>query len=359
MANRNFLLTTQNILETNNNEYTSARYAPEGNSTVGKPFPLYKQSGKYFTDWQPSGNRESALKQEFNLPLNNTYFRNSLQAAGVGLVNSELSSWQNRTQTLTNNGSTLSCATDADCDYWPGTKCNSNFMTWDKAKGNQTNYCSYTVYPELKDSDTGVPKGITGGGVYHRKSAQEGGIGKKCETNNDCSKDYYCNNETTSQGSNIQQTGYCAMKYKCPGGSEEFLGTPYNSGIPQPPPNSQNNNGEGYLTKQQCENVASGQQDCISNQDGKWYAVYPGFCPIPNYLRDGSDPKGNVYMSNVRTVDKGFTIPQYSTNNSSTMGSNQSLDGFNAYDLTDIQSGSVEASRYSLAIDPPPANLMM
>ena len=47
----------------------------------------------------------------------------------------------------------------------------------------------------------------------------------------------------------IQQTGYCAQRYQCPDGSINFLGTPYNSGIPQPPPMNQNNNGQGRQNK--------------------------------------------------------------------------------------------------------------
>lgn len=316
------------------NEYTNARYAD------GTPFPLFKQSGAYFTDWTPNSQSVNNTKQRMNLPTNNTLFRNTQSNDGVRLQNNENSAWVYRTQTLANNGDVMACRNNTDCASWPGTTCNSNFQSWTASKGSQGNFCSQTQYPELAS------------GNYVRKNVSQGGIGKACTTNADCSRGYSCNNETDMFGKNVQQTGYCAQTYECESGTQ-YLGYPYNSGIPIIPPKDQNNYGKGYSTKKMCNNVKLSQQDCVKDNSGKWFATYPGYCPIPTNLRKGNSPQGALPTSGMKTVNKGITIPAYASNAGSSISKPEGA--FSAWNINASKSesnGMSEPLQYELSINP-------
>ena len=329
--------------------YTNARYAPTGTNQVGVPFPAFKQSaGQTFTDWRPAGSAASTTMKRFNLPTNTNFFRQAYGNDAIGVGNQNLNAWVYRSQTLGNHGDVLSCNVDQDCSAWPGTTCNKNYESWPSAKGNQSGtYCSYTVYPELNN------------GHYSRKLANEGGIGKSCTTDKDCGQGYSCNNETDFIGRNLQQTGYCAMKYQCPDGSSHFLGTPYNSGIPQPPPSTQNNNGQGYNTEEECHNNSRAQQNCKQGANGKFYAVFPGYCPVPSDLRQNNNPSANVFSSSPREVKQGFRIPTYATSLASDYGTTPEVQAFSATNMSHGSHINESASmnqpfQYASSLDPPP-----
>ena len=344
MALANFAAATKNEINNMNNVYTNARYAPTGAQHVGIPFPAYKQSaGQTFTDWRPAGSGASTIMKEFNLPTNTNFFRQAFIDDAVGIGNNQLSAWVNRSQTLATQGETMACNNNDDCSPWPGTTCNSNYEPWPDAKGNQSgSYCAVTLYPEMEN------------GQYFRKLINEGGIGKACTTDGDCGQGYACNNETDFNGKNVQQTGYCAQTYQCPDGSSHYLGYPYNSGIPQPPPNNQNNDGQGYRSEGLCLQNALGQQNCVQGVNGSWYAIYPGYCPVPPNLRvDG--PKGRVSTSSPNDIRTGFHIPAYATTNASNFGSNQSTKAFTAWNIpSGIKDGSIESWEYARSLDPKP-----
>jgi hypothetical protein len=350
------MATAKKELKSFNNTYTNSRYAPVGNQTTGQPFPSYKDFGGRMTDWSPSGSRESTWKKEFNLPTNDSFFRTAVTADAINLGNAETSAWVARTQTLSNAGDTLSCVNNSDCESWKGSTCNGQYENWPDAHGNQSGgYCSTTFYPELVTGGPGgaKPVGPSGGGQYVRKLANEGGIGRGCTTDAECGQGYGCNNEYDFNGSNLQQTGYCAQTFKCPDGKTHYLGTPWNSGIPQPPPADQNMNGQGYASKQMCNNFAMPQQDCVKSGNGKWFAVYPGYCGVAPNLRSAS---GDVRTSNIVTQDKGFKIPAFATNKSSAMGSK--TQAFTTWNIpSGTKTGSSEALKYSRAINPVPKNL--
>ena len=318
-----------------NNYYTNSRYAPTGDQQVGVPFPLYKQYGGLMTDWRPAGSRNSTLVKQYNLPTTTNFFRQAMTQNSVGMGTNNNAAWVQQTQTLQNVGNSLLCNSDADCGPWPGTTCNRNYEPWPDAKGNQSGaYCSVTKYPELE------------GGRYFRKNINEGGIGRGCSTDNDCGEGYSCNNQVDFNGKNIQQTGFCAQY-------------PYNSGIPKPPPMEQNNKGAGYATEQACAMVASSQQDCVRNSNGAWYAVYPGYCPVPADLREGG-PRGPVMTSGPRDLAQGFHIPAYATNNASNWGSSKQTRAFESWNVASsvanggIQDGSIEAWKYTKSLNPRP-----
>lgn len=328
-----------------NNYYTNSRYAPTGDQQVGLPFPMYKQYGGLMTDWRPAGSRASTLMKEANLPTNTNFFRQAMTQNAIGLGNTNNVAWVSQTQSLQNVGNPLLCNNNADCSAYPGTTCNKNYESWPDAKGNQSGaFCSQTVYPELQD------------GVYHRKDISQGGIGRACQSDSDCGSGYSCNNNTDFVGKNIQQTGFCAQKYQCPDGSTHYLGYPYNSGIPQPPPREQNRKGQGYSSKEECQRFANAQQDCVASQSGSWYATYPGYCPVPANMRQGG-PKGPIPMSSPSEVSQGFSIPAYATNNSSNWGSKTA--GFESWKLTGNLKGHQEDSMqsawsYAKSLDPNP-----
>lgn len=324
------------------NDYVNARYAPVGNEKVGTPFPLFRQPAGYFTDWTSSGQAASNYKRRVNLPTDNTLARNVQQMNGVNLANSQNTAFVFRSQTLLNNGDPISCRNNIDCESWPGTTCNSQHMSWPDAKGNQGSYCAVTKYPEIKD------------GVYNRKLTNQGGIGKACSTDNDCAVGYSCNNETDLFGSNIQQTGYCAQTYTCDDGSKHYLGYPYNSGIPIVPPSDQNNNGKGYSTKDECNAKKLGQQECKQDSFGKWYATYPGYCPVVPNLRDDSKPAGMFQMSSSARTNQGISIPAYATNAASNMGGNGVVNAMINWNVnaTKGSSGISEPMAYEMSINP-------
>lgn len=343
MQQGQFRLAAMNEMDKIDNSYTNARYASLGNQTVGQPFMLYKQPASYFTMWTPAGQAESNMKKEMNLPTDNNSFRQGMIRDGVGIANRQNIAWLNRTQTLSNNGPTTGCVNDADCAAWPGTKCNQNYQSWNSAKGNQGNFCSHVVYPELS------------GGVYQRKLQNEGGIGKQCKTDQDCGAGYSCNNSTDIYGKNIQQTGYCSQTYDCPDGTTHYMGYPYASSMPLPPSPSQNNNGQGYASKASCVSNLRGQQDCVQNSDGKWYAVYPGFCPLPALMRKDMNPQGaliiNKNQSNIR-------IPSYATNSASNVTTAKTMSALNSWNMNSTLSSSEnEPLQYLTKINPMPSNL--
>jgi hypothetical protein len=322
--------------------YANARFAPQGNEKVGKPFPLFRQSGAYFTDWTPSGQTTSNLKRQANLPTNNTAFRQGMIADGVGQANRQNYAWTYRTQTLSNNGESMACVNNADCESWPGTSCNGQYQDWSSAKGNQGNYCSTTIYPEME------------GGTYHRKNSNEGGIGRSCTHNGDCGKGYFCNNETDAFGKNIQQTGFCSQTYECPGGEKQYMGYPNNAGTPQPPSKDQNNKGRGYISENECKDNADAQQNCIKDDKGKWFATYPGYCPVPSNLRQGANPMGALSTSSPMALSKGITLPGYA--NSKPSHSTVPLKAFSAWNINSSASqvnNIDDPLQYELSVNPP------
>jgi hypothetical protein len=352
MAGTNFMASANKELKSFNNVYTNARYAPVGNQTTGQPFPAYKEFGGRFTDWKSSGLKESTWKKEFNLPTNTNFFRTSLEQDALNLGNDENNAWVSRTQTLSNLGATLGCRNNSDCEAWTGTTCSGQYENWPEAHGNQSGgYCAKTFYPEL-----GNGIGPSGGGSYKRKLANEGGIGRACSSDSECGQGYSCNNEYDSFGSNLQQTGYCAQKFTCPDGKSHFLGTPWNSGIPESPPPEQNMNGQGYASKEVCNNHALPQQDCVKSGSGKWFAVYPAYCGVPTDLREGNKAFGNVRTTSPNNEKQGFRLPAYATNNSSNMGSK--VQAFTTWNIpSGTEDGSTEALKYSMNMNPIPKNL--
>lgn len=359
MANINFMAVAKKELEQQNNTYINSRYAPVGNEKVGKPFPAYKEFGGRLTDNRPAGSVESVWKKEFNLPTNNNFFRTSVIGDAINLGNTANASWVYQTQTLSNAGNYMLCNSTSDCEALPGTTCNRNYENWPDAHGNQTGaFCSTTFYPELRENN--MPVGSGGGGVYNRLTVNQGGIGRECYNNSDCGSGYECNNEYDIYGSNIQQTGYCAMKYQCPDGTTKFLGTPYNSSIPQPPPPQQNMNGQGYPSKEMCTNEMLAQQDCVRANNGRWYAVYPGYCSIPSNLRTNGQKYSSVRTTGYNELKQGFKIPSFATNRQSNMGGSN-VQAFqttwNTSSSLKNENGSEEAFQYSMAMNPIPKNL--
>lgn len=320
-----------------NQTYVNSRYAPVGNQSVGLPFPMYKEYGGRLTDWRSSAYQTGTWKKQFDLPFNTNLLRTSITQDSINLGNDKNNSWVSNTQTLKNVTGTLGCNDNKDCDIHPNTTCNINYQNWNMNKGSQTGgYCSTTVYPELKN-DTGQAV-LAGqcGTQFVRLAAHQGGIGKKCTQDSECGKDYFCNNEVNVSGSNIQQTGYCAMKYECPQGKTAFLGTPWNSGIPIPPPSDQNAGG-GYSSQAQCMENAQSTQNCVQMCNGKWVATYPGYCEIAGSLRG---PQGETRTSSINVENQGFTIPAFATSRSSnwepqrprTLASQEPLDYFRRLD---------------------------
>lgn len=302
-----FQMAAMSELSSINPVYTNARYAPSGDNNVQIPFLNFKEYGGRLTQWQPVSLTASTWKKQMNLPTNNTAFRQGVSQDAIGLGNTGNKDWVYATQTLANvSADTLFCTSNADCAAHPGTTCNANSESWPSAHGDQSgSVCSYTQYPEVQNG-------------YSRKNANQGGIGRACKNDRDCGEGYQCNNETDTFGKNVQQTGFCAQKYTCPGGSTHFLGAPYNSGVPVPPDPSQNNNGNGYSTKEQCMNNALAQQDCVQN-NGRYFATYPGYCPVPTNLRIGG-AQGALRTTTSSQQNIGFSIPAYGQNSASASG---------------------------------------
>jgi hypothetical protein len=327
------------ISQANQNDYVNARYAPIGNETVGKPFPLFRQPASYFTDWTPAGQTPALLNLQMNLPTDNTLARNTQQSDGVSLGNKQNTAFVFRTQTLSNNGTPIACRNNSDCSSWPGTTCNPQYMSWPDAKGNQGNYCSVTKYPEMET------------GTYNRKLTNEGGIGRACSSDNDCGTGYYCNNVTDMFGKNIQQTGYCTKIYQCQDGSH-YLGHPYNSGIPAVPPANQNNNGKGYSTEDDCRHNKLAQQDCKQDASGNWFATYPGYCPVITNLRSNAHPQGMLPSSSMVAQNTGISLPGYATSAGSSMKAPAAFTSWNinASPMNAQQMG--DPLSYELAINP-------
>jgi hypothetical protein len=326
--------------QANQNDYVNARYAPVGNQKIGDPFPLFRQPAGYLTDWTPAGQTSSNIKRQLNLPTNNTLLRNTEQSNAINLQNKQNNAWVYRTQTLMNNGDPIACRNNTDCSSWPGTTCNSQVMSWPDAKGNQGNFCSLTQYPEME------------GGIFFRKNTNQGGIGKGCTTDNDCGSGYSCNNVTDMFGKNVQQTGYCSQVYNCPDGNH-YLGYPYNSGIPIIPPKNQNNGGKGYGSEEECSSNKLSQQDCIRDSTGKWFATYPGYCPVVPNLRRGDSPAGQLPSASMSTINSGFKIPSYATNMASSSG--KPLSAFTSWNINSNVGNTQQMSdplSYEISINP-------
>lgn len=268
-------------------------------------FPILKQHGGYFTDWTPSGQTTSNLKRRMNLPTDNNLFRSTLQSNAVEIANQQNIAFVNKTSKLANNGEQISCTTDTDCST--GFTCNKQHMTWNDVKGNQGNYCSDTKYPELE------------GGVYNRKSRFEGGITKKCNSNSDCAPGYSCNNQVDIFGRG-SQIGYCAQTYQCQDGVK-YLQYPHGAGIPFEPPKDQNNGGAGYSTINDCNDKKLPYQHCAKDINGRWFAVYPGYCPPVTDLRKNDNPMGELMQTPQAVVNQGIVLPGFGFSSSSQMGS--------------------------------------
>jgi hypothetical protein len=337
MSKGQFQMAAQHELASaSQHNYTNAVYAD------GTPFPAYKQfAGQTFTDYTPSGQTQSNIARQANLPTNNTLLRNMQIDNGVGFQNKQNNAWVYRSQTLMNNGDPIACVNNTDCSSWPGTTCNSQYSNWSDSKGNQGNYCASTKYPELA------------GGRYNRVNAMHGGIGKACTTDSDCntSAGYTCNTESTIFGSNIQQTGYCSQSYDCSTG-KQFLGYPYNSGIPIVPEPEQNNNGKGYKSKEDCVANAHPLQNCEQDSRGAWFAVYPGLCPTDLNMRKHKTHNGELPSSSQHALGDGIVVPAYASNKSSSI--TKPVPRLSAWNVnaTNSHNGMDGPLQYELAINP-------
>lgn len=342
----NYALAAFKDMSSINNDYTNARYAPTGSDETGKPFPMYKDFGGRMTTWNSSASSMSTIKKQMALPTDTTAFRTGITNDSMGIGNDSLTGWVYGTQTLANKDfANRFCTNNTDCAaYGSEYKCNSNYEPWNDAYGSQSgSVCSKTIYPELKD------------GSYSRSLSSNGGIGRGCTTNTDCNTDagYECNNQVDMFGKNIQQSGYCSQTYTCDDDKKRYLGYPYNSGIPQVPPSTQNNNGNGYSSKEECSVNSSAQQDCIQDSSGAWFAVYPGYCPVGPVLRKGPTGQGALRVSTMVQVSSGFTIPQYGPVQSSSLGSSDSINRANALNFSQKTSSEMnEPLQYSLSINP-------
>jgi len=324
-----------------NSTYLGPRYAASQGQD-GIPFPSFKDYGGRMTQWQPVAISMSTIKKNMNLPTDNTMFRQGLSSDAIGIGNTSLKNWVSGTQNLGNPSfDTMFCTSNADCSkFGVNSTCNANYEPWPDSHGNQSgSVCSQTIYPEI-DS-----------GKYTR-SLEAGGIGQSCidDTSCDSSKGYHCNNTVDFVGKNVQQTGFCAQTYNCGDNVTRYLGYPYNSGIPIVPDKTQNNNGYGYNSMNECKAAANAQQDC-KNLNGKFYAVYPGYCPVPSTLRQGG-PKGALRTSTALQVQNGFVIPAYATNESSSIGSARA----SAFNSLTKNTGMREPLQYELSLNPPPPN---
>ncbi len=305
MSRPNFSLAASKVLSPDNVNKNTPKYQD------GASFLSYKNSSGRYTQWNPTSSSISSFKQQMNLPTDTTKFRNAFQNDSISLGNEGNKDFVFSTATLSGpSADSRFCTSDADCSAFEGATCNSNRENWNDVYGNDAgSVCNYTVYPELKD------------GVYTRKLQREGGIGKSCFDDSGCGEGYSCNNETNTFGSNIQQNGFCAQKYTCPDGKESYLGTPYNSAVPIEPPASQNNNGKGYQTNDECKHVATAQQQCVAS-NGAYFAVFPGFCKTEASLRKNETKgTGALRMSSLKAQDEGFVIPGFHMSLPSSTGS--------------------------------------
>lgn len=346
MNNPQFMQSTINNSDNINPNYVNSRYAPTGNDSIGLPFPSFKMTGKRFTQWQPVSLSMSTVKKQMNLPTDTTMFRAGVQQNAIGIGNEGAKDWLFATQTLSNPSlDTLFCTSNDDCaPYGSKFSCNSNYESWSDSFGNQSgSVCSYTAYPEI---DTGK---------YVRKTATEGGIGKTCNVDSDCAEGYECNNSTDTFGKNIQQTGFCSQTYECADGKKRYIGYPYNSGIPIPPPKNQNNNGLGYSSEKECKYNALAQQNCVQ-LNGTWLAVYPGYCPVSASRRSGG-PQGALNVTSPQAASKGFQIPAYATNKASfgMGGGSGNMSMLSSLNMN--SSNNVSPLQYELAMNPRPANI--
>lgn len=341
----NFALAASHNLADINTTYTGPRFTPMNGAKVGAPFPFYKDTGARMTQWNSSASSLSTLKKQMNLPTDTTAFRNGMINDAIGIGNGSLTGFVYNSQLLGNQSvDNRFCTSDADCQpYGPQYHCNSNYESWPDSYGSQSgSVCSATQYPELS------------GGSYQRAMADNGGIGKSCVTDGDCNTaaGYSCNDTVDLFGKNLQQTGYCAMKYVCPDGTPKFLGTPYNSGVPIAPPVGQNRGGAGYNSKADCSAAALPMQDCAPDAAGRWFATYPGYCPVGPSLRQGPSGQGALRVTSPQQAASGFVIPAYQNALASGgLGSSKS----NAFAQEAFHrggGGGSQALQYSLLINP-------
>ncbi len=306
------------------------------------PFPLYRQGAYMFTDFTPAGLSNSAYALERNAPTDSVMAMNAMQNDGVSQATQQNIAMVNRTQSLETNSVPIGCTSANDpCSAWPGAKCVAVNIDWDDSKGNQTNFCSTTNYPELKN------------GIYHRLNSSQGGIGKACNHNGDCGQGYACNNETNIFGKNRQQTGFCSQTYSCPNGSTYFAGYPYDASTPIAPPPDQNNYGKGYASKQECSNNLQGYQDCVQDTAGRWFATYSQFCPVMSNLRQGGNPVGQFTTS--PPAQKQIIMPGWGTQGPSRISS--APQAFSAWNINSEASQTNEDKSplaYSMNINPRP-----
>jgi len=290
----------------------------------GDPFLNFRDYAGRMTDNYSSSNNISSVIGSQGLPFNNTESRQNMINNGIGFVNSANKQLAFATGTMgKSNFSTKQCTQDEDCAQFTDGNytCNPNYQGWEDAKGNQPgSVCVLTVYPELNWSN----KEGTRADTYMRKLGDEGGIGTQCTSDNDCGTGYKCNNSYDFVGSSNQQAGYCAQPYKCPGDSTiRYLGTPNNSSIPIVPDRDQNNNGKGYKTQVECLANMSGAQKCVS-QNGAWFAVYPGYCPVNLDNRVGGSKQGA--LTSTSNTSGGFILQSmFGSSQKSSLGGQRAL----------------------------------
>jgi hypothetical protein len=324
----------QEVQKIDQEDYLGPRYQD------GTPFPFFKQGAYMLTDFTPAGQSASNYMRRMGLASDNTLARNTMQSDGLNIGNQQGTAFVYRTNTMINNGDPISCRNNTDCSSWPGSVCNPQFMSWKDAKGNQGAYCSLIRYPEMKN------------GNYERKTTAEGGIGKACFSDSECGEGYRCNNETDTFGKNIQQTGFCSQVYECPDG-EHFAGYPYGAGNPVVPPKEQNNKGYGYSTNEECVNNKMAQQDCVQDNSGKWFATYPGYCPVIPNMREGASPYGQLSSSSYKVEQGGFKLPSFANTRGSSMGKPlQAFSSWNINSNVNELSQMEEPLAYEMSINP-------
>lgn len=295
----------------------------------GNPFMNYKQPANFMTDNFPEGTRSGTYANQLNVAFDNTEQRGYMTEQGVPLQNNANKDWVFTNSTLGNPSfSGLSCTSDSDCvQYNTGNvrySCNSNYQPWQDAKGNQPgSTCVPTVYPELDFVDPD-------GNKKYSSNYGSGGFGQQCTTDNDCTGGYVCNPPVDSEFASTTdvagQKGYCTLKYKC-GSETRYLPVTYNSDIPFFPfePKQNNNNGQGFPSEEACLNGLTPVQDCVE-QGGKWFRVYPGYCPVTNDYRQGGQALGQFSTSKKNEIEKGIILPSgFTDSKPSSIGSSRAL----------------------------------
>lgn len=329
-------------------QYMNAVYARMGDQQVGTPFLNYKDYAGRMTQQQSIASNMSTLKKQMNLPTSTNTFRDALVGTGIGLGNKSLNQWVDSTQKLSNiTFDRLYCTSDADCTKVnPTYTCNSNVESWPDAHGNQSgSYCADTKLPEFID------------GKFTRLNTTQGGIGKQCFTDADCNttSGYFCNNSTDTFGHNIEQTGFCAQTFDCGDDVKRFVGYPAGSSVPISPPINQNNNGTGYTNLDECQKSTVGGQRC-SLVNGRYFATYPGYCPVSSSLREGSNPTGALTLTSLKDISRGLVIPAYANSLASSIGSSSQITSVSRANALMAGKGGESPLEYEMRINPRPSN---